>query len=443
MYFPGNGGKQDATPTPNFPTSPPARPSGSINANPLLGAASSGFSLADSLGPHPTLLAPAGLQPPLIPPGVPSGPVVNSSIPAGSSGSAGLFLLPAAPNAPGPDLVPPTAGPPILCPQPPPLSLGRSNLSRRGRYIPPPGLQSTTCQPLLSPDSGPPCDIRPGTVAPPAFGPSPQQLFIADQPFTQSSTTKIMSPTTSFGNSFRPTVMDADLPPPPLPPAEPEPAEVEPLVYHWFYRYNTGLRSLNHFQAFRQYAASSEDSSGEDSDEGDPSDKKSKADVKASARSARESKSRGKWMPFSMKDSDALEAAFLASAPEGGGGGGAEEKPIQTDGGRYDVYLGQRLKKAVFWDEEPAQVRRSSWFYHVNPAAAAATAIDVTRSSSHESLAGVHDDLDGGLWVPYDEETAANLENEFQAATTSNKWDCKVPIGCTANYYLKIVYNIC
>lgn len=36
---------------------------------------------------------------------------------------------------------------------------------------------------------------------------------------------------------------------------------------------------------------------------------------------------------------------------------------IRTDGGRYDVQLYDRLRTAVYWEEEPAEVRRCSWFY--------------------------------------------------------------------------------
>ena len=36
---------------------------------------------------------------------------------------------------------------------------------------------------------------------------------------------------------------------------------------------------------------------------------------------------------------------------------------LGTDGGRYDVYLYDRMRKAVYWDEEPAEVRRCTWFY--------------------------------------------------------------------------------
>ncbi len=36
---------------------------------------------------------------------------------------------------------------------------------------------------------------------------------------------------------------------------------------------------------------------------------------------------------------------------------------VSTDGGRYDVDLVERSRTAVYWDELPSQVRRTSWFY--------------------------------------------------------------------------------
>lgn len=36
---------------------------------------------------------------------------------------------------------------------------------------------------------------------------------------------------------------------------------------------------------------------------------------------------------------------------------------IRTDGGRYDVQLYDRVRTAVYWEEELAEVRRCSWFY--------------------------------------------------------------------------------
>lgn len=40
-----------------------------------------------------------------------------------------------------------------------------------------------------------------------------------------------------------------------------------------------------------------------------------------------------------------------------------EPEVVATDGGRYDVSINQRIRTAVYWDEEPTHVRRSTWFY--------------------------------------------------------------------------------
>ena len=36
---------------------------------------------------------------------------------------------------------------------------------------------------------------------------------------------------------------------------------------------------------------------------------------------------------------------------------------VSTDGGRYDVNLAERLRYAVYWEEEPVVVKRCSWFF--------------------------------------------------------------------------------
>lgn len=36
---------------------------------------------------------------------------------------------------------------------------------------------------------------------------------------------------------------------------------------------------------------------------------------------------------------------------------------VSTDGGRYDVDIGTRLRRAIYWEEEPTPIRRCSWFY--------------------------------------------------------------------------------
>lgn len=36
---------------------------------------------------------------------------------------------------------------------------------------------------------------------------------------------------------------------------------------------------------------------------------------------------------------------------------------VRTDGGRYDVQLYDRMRSAVYWEEENTEVRRCTWFY--------------------------------------------------------------------------------
>jgi len=40
-----------------------------------------------------------------------------------------------------------------------------------------------------------------------------------------------------------------------------------------------------------------------------------------------------------------------------------ENVTVRTDGGRYDVQLYDRLRAAVYWEEEETEVRRCTWFY--------------------------------------------------------------------------------
>uniref|UniRef100_H3D6C8 SEC23 interacting protein n=1 Tax=Tetraodon nigroviridis TaxID=99883 RepID=H3D6C8_TETNG len=68
---------------------------------------------------------------------------------------------------------------------------------------------------------------------------------------------------------------------------------------------------------------------------------------------------------------------------------------IRTDGGRYDVQLYDRLRTAVYWEEEPAEVRRCSWFY---------------KGDSDSRF------------VPYSEEFSDKLEAEYKKAVSTNQW---------------------
>ncbi|XP_023585646.1 SEC23-interacting protein [Trichechus manatus latirostris] len=63
------------------------------------------------------------------------------------------------------------------------------------------------------------------------------------------------------------------------------------------------------------------------------------------------------WMPFSVYDSFNLEEIYNSVQPD------PESVVLGTDGGRYDVHLYDRVRKPVYWEEEPAEVRRCTWFY--------------------------------------------------------------------------------
>ncbi|XP_020843892.1 SEC23-interacting protein isoform X3 [Phascolarctos cinereus] len=95
------------------------------------------------------------------------------------------------------------------------------------------------------------------------------------------------------------------------------------------------------------------------------------------------------WMPFSMFDSVHLEEVYNSVQPD------PESVVLSTDGGRYDVYLYDRLRKAVYWEEEQTEVRRCTWFYK--------------------------GDTDS-RYIPYTEEFSEKLEAEYKKAVTTNLW---------------------
>ena len=64
-----------------------------------------------------------------------------------------------------------------------------------------------------------------------------------------------------------------------------------------------------------------------------------------------------------------------------------EESLVSTDGGRYDVDVSRRERRAVYWEEEPTTVRRCSWFF----------------KGSLETR-----------YTPYGEDMAEKLEEEYQ-----------------------------
>ncbi|KAM6183145.1 SEC23-interacting protein [Erethizon dorsatum] len=95
------------------------------------------------------------------------------------------------------------------------------------------------------------------------------------------------------------------------------------------------------------------------------------------------------WMPFSVLDSSNLEEVYNSVQPD------PESVVLGTDGGRYDVYLYDRVRKAVYWEEEPAEVRRCTWFYK--------------------------GDTDS-RFIPYTEDFSEKLEAEYKKAVTTNQW---------------------
>ncbi|XP_041424471.1 SEC23 interacting protein L homeolog isoform X1 [Xenopus laevis] len=95
------------------------------------------------------------------------------------------------------------------------------------------------------------------------------------------------------------------------------------------------------------------------------------------------------WLPFSTLDSHNLEEIYNSVQPD------PESVVVNTDGGRYDVYLYNRERKAVFWEEEESEVRRCSWFY---------------KGDSDSKF------------VPYSEDFSERLEAEYKKAVTTNQW---------------------
>merc|ERR1719186_1042570 len=96
------------------------------------------------------------------------------------------------------------------------------------------------------------------------------------------------------------------------------------------------------------------------------------------------------WKPFSVEDSTAIESAYER---------GSTSQAIPVDGTRYDVMIDSRVKVPVYWPGQSLAVRRCSWFH---------------RSSAE------------GRWIPYEEEIAEKLEQEYQAASRQGRWQCKV-----------------
>ncbi|KAI5707084.1 hypothetical protein M8J75_014273 [Diaphorina citri] len=101
---------------------------------------------------------------------------------------------------------------------------------------------------------------------------------------------------------------------------------------------------------------------------------------------------KGVWTPLSMPDSLRIEEAFLDPSLN---------QVVPTDGGRYDVHITERERRAVYWTETPSEVRRCSWFYKASLEA---------------------------RYIPYEERVADLLEGEFKAAFTTGQWHKTIPL---------------
>ncbi|KAL8596924.1 hypothetical protein ACOMHN_062294 [Nucella lapillus] len=101
------------------------------------------------------------------------------------------------------------------------------------------------------------------------------------------------------------------------------------------------------------------------------------------------------WCSFSWLDSGRLEEQFLKET-----NGGAAEI-VSTDGGRYDTEIKPRLRRAIYWEEEPFIIQRCSWFYK--------------REKDSR-------------YVPFSESTASFLEEEYKNAILSDDWHKRIEL---------------
>ncbi|XP_037936418.1 SEC23-interacting protein-like [Teleopsis dalmanni] len=96
------------------------------------------------------------------------------------------------------------------------------------------------------------------------------------------------------------------------------------------------------------------------------------------------------WTPFSRYDSALLETAYAAKSTE----------MISVEGGRYDADIQQRKKVPVYWEGDPIEIKRCSWFYKI----------------------------DNWKIIPFDESIAKRLEAEYEKAVNTGVWHKKISI---------------
>uniref|UniRef100_UPI0037E8BB39 phospholipase DDHD2 isoform X1 n=1 Tax=Semicossyphus pulcher TaxID=241346 RepID=UPI0037E8BB39 len=106
------------------------------------------------------------------------------------------------------------------------------------------------------------------------------------------------------------------------------------------------------------------------------------------------------WLPFSREDSDKLENASNTVGQK------EEEVVVAVEGERYDVHVKERRRYAVYWEQNPTEVRRCTWFYK-----------------------GDKDTK----FLPYSEDFSQRLEEAYMIAVTLDEWKTKLdfPTGET------------
>ncbi|XP_072122623.1 triacylglycerol hydrolase DDHD2-like isoform X2 [Mobula birostris] len=102
--------------------------------------------------------------------------------------------------------------------------------------------------------------------------------------------------------------------------------------------------------------------------------------------------SRTVWIPFSKLDSLVLEEKYRSASD-------SDDVVVATDGGRYDVFLARRSRRAVYWQETPSKVRRCTWFYK-----------------------GEKD----SRFNPYTEEFSEQIEKMYESCVVTNEWNRRV-----------------
>lgn len=264
--------------------------------------------------------------------------------------------LSAAPTSTGPVSVPSSvsmAPPPPLGPQmnPAPPAFGSAVYqSPMGRHTPPPTTM-TPPPPQMQPQSHNPYRHTPTSSRASPYIPAPEILPPTHTP--QQNPYSLSSPPQTFpmsGPTFtKPPPTQIQAPPPtattagavvPAGPMMPYNHNVyEPVQPHWFY--------------------------------------------------CKQVESKSVWLPFSIIDSLQLEETYNSVQPD------PENVIIRTDGGRYDVQLYDRMRTAVYWEEEPTEVRRCTWFYK--------------------------GDTDS-RFIPYSEEFSDKLEAEYKKAVSTHQW---------------------